>query len=98
MDAAALLLENDLPRAEARLRAHLARHPTDVAALRMLAEVAARLRRYADAQTLLERCLGLSPSFDAARHHYPVGLNRQGKAAGALPPVRAPRAKEARHP
>jgi predicted Zn-dependent protease len=98
MEAAALLIENDLPHAEARLRAHLARHPTDVAALRMLAEVAARLRRYADAQTLLERCLGLSPSFDAARHNYAVVLNRQGKAAVALPQVDALLAKEPRNP
>lgn len=98
MEAAALLVENDLPRAEARLRSHLARHVTDVAALRMLAEVAARLRRYGDAQTLLEHCLDLAPSFDAARHNYAVVLNRQGKAAAALPQVDALLAKEPRNP
>jgi predicted Zn-dependent protease len=98
MEAAVLLVENELPQAEARLRTHLARYPTDVAALRMLAEVAARLRRYADAQTLLERCLELSPSFDAARHNYAVVLNRQGKAAAALPQVEALLVKEARNP
>jgi predicted Zn-dependent protease len=98
MEAAAHLVENDLPRAESRLRAHLERHPTDIAALRMLAEVAARLRRFADAQTLLERCLGLSPSFDAARHNYAVVLNRQGKGALALPQVEALLAKEPRNP
>ena len=84
MDAAAALVANDLPLADARLRAHLERVPTDVAALRMLAEVAGRLRRYLDAQTLLEKCLELSPSFDAARHNYAVVLNRQGKAEAAL--------------
>ena len=73
-------------------------HPTDVAALRMLAEVAARLRRYGDAQTLLERCLELAPSFDPARHNYAVVLNRQGKAAAALPQVEALLAKEPRNP
>jgi tetratricopeptide (TPR) repeat protein len=98
MEAAALLVKNELPQAEARLRSHLAGHPTDVAALRMLAEVAARLRRYGDAQTLLERCLDLSPSFDAARHNYAVVLNRQGKAAAALPQVDALLAKEPRNP
>jgi len=98
MEAAALLVENDLPHAESRLRAHLARHPTDIAALRMLAEVAARLRRFSDAQTLLERCLDLSPSFDAARHNYAVVLNRQGKGALALPQVEALLAKEPRNP
>jgi predicted Zn-dependent protease len=98
MQAAAYLVENDLPHAEARLRAHLARHPTDISALRMLAEVAARLRRFADAQTLLERCLELSPSFDAARHNYAVVLNRRGQGALALPQVEALIAKEPRNP
>ena len=98
MAAAALLVANELPQAEARLRAHLALRPTDVAALRMLAEVAARLRRYGDAQTLLERCLELSPSFDGARHNYALVLNRQGKAAAALPHVDTLLAKEPRNP
>jgi Flp pilus assembly protein TadD len=74
LEAGAALVDNNLPLADARLRAHLAMHPTDVAALRMLAEVAARLRRYADAQQLLERCLELAPSFDAARHNYAMVL------------------------
>ena len=82
MEAAAALVENNLPVADARLRAHLRSHPTDVAALRMLAEVAGRLRLYKDAQDLLERCLELAPSFDAARHNYAVVLNRQSKPAG----------------
>ena len=69
--AGAALVENNLPTADALLCAHLDAHPTDVAALRMLAEVAGRLRRYADAQELLERCLALAPSFDAARHNLP---------------------------
>jgi tetratricopeptide (TPR) repeat protein len=64
----------------------------------MLAEVAARLRRYSDSQTLLERCLELSPSFDAARHNYAVVLNRQGKAAAALQQVEALLAREPRNP
>ncbi|MGA2188986.1 MAG: sulfotransferase [Steroidobacteraceae bacterium] len=98
MDAAAALVDNDLPLADARLRAHLSGHPTDVAALRMLAEVAARLRRYADAQHLLERCLELAPGFDAARHNYAVVLNRQGQAAAALPHVERLLAKEPRNP
>jgi tetratricopeptide (TPR) repeat protein len=98
LDAAAALVENNLPLADARLRAHLAGHKTDVAALRMLAEVAARLRRYADAQQLLERCLELAPSFDAARHNYAMVLNRQGKAAAALPQVEMLLAKEPRNP
>jgi predicted Zn-dependent protease len=98
IDAAAALVKNDLPRAEARLRAHLNGYPTDVAALRMLAEVAGRLRRYPEAQRLLERCLELAPSFDAARHNYALVLNRQGKADEALPHVERLLAREPRNP
>jgi predicted Zn-dependent protease len=98
MEAAAALVSNDLPVADARLRAHLKTHPTDVAALRMLAEVAARLRRYSDAQELLERCLELAPSFDAARQNYAIVLNRQSKAAEAFVQVERLLAREPRNP
>jgi tetratricopeptide (TPR) repeat protein len=98
MEAAAALVENKLPLADARLRSHLAAHPTDVAALRMLAEVAGRLRRLPEAQQLLERCLELAPSFDAARHNYAVVLNRQSKCAGALAQVERLLLKEPRNP
>ncbi len=98
IDAAAALVANRLPQAEALLRTHLAGQPTDVAALRMLAEIAGRLRRYDDAQSLLERCLALAPSFDAARHNYAVVLNRQGNPAAALPEVERLLAGEPRNP
>ncbi len=98
LEAAQALVENKLPLADLRLRSHLAAHPTDIAALRMLAEVAARLRRYADAQELLERCLELAPSFDAARHNYAVILNRQAKPAAALVHVEKLLANEPRNP
>ncbi|HYB66188.1 MAG TPA: sulfotransferase [Steroidobacteraceae bacterium] len=96
--AAGALVRNELPLAEARLRAHLKAYPTDVAALRMLAEVAGRLTRYQDSQQLLERCLELAPGFDAARHNYALVLNRQGKAELALPQVERLLAKEPRNP
>ena len=98
LEAAAALVANDLPVAEALLRTHLKAFPTDVAALRMLAEVAGRLKRYPDAHVLLERCLELAPSFDAARHNYAVVLNREGKAAEALPHIERLLAKEPRNP
>ncbi len=96
--AAAALVENRIPHAEALLRSHLKLHPTDVAALRMLAEVAARLRRYPDAERILETCLALAPSFDAARHNYATVLDRQGKAAAALPQVEQLLAREPANP
>jgi tetratricopeptide (TPR) repeat protein len=84
MEAAVHLCENRIAPAEALLRAHLHRHPTDVAAIRMLAEIAARLGRYVDAENLLARALELAPSFEPARHNYAVVLHRAGKAAEAL--------------
>ena len=98
MMAAAALVENNLPVAEARLRTHLETYPNDPAALRMLAEVAARLRRYADAEELLARCLELSPSFDAARTNYAVVLNRLGKPAAALTQIERLSANDPRNP
>jgi tetratricopeptide (TPR) repeat protein len=84
MEAAAHLCEGRLAPAEALLREHLKQHPTDVAAMRMLAEVAGRLGRYADAEALLTRSLELSPSFLPARHNLAVVLHRQTRSAEAL--------------
>jgi tetratricopeptide (TPR) repeat protein len=84
MRAAAALCANDIPTAEGLLRAHLAQHPTDVAAIRMFAEVAARIGRYAEAEALLVRCLELAPGFAEARTHYATVLNRQNRPLEAL--------------
>jgi tetratricopeptide (TPR) repeat protein len=85
---AVALQENKIAVAEALLRDHLKQHPSDVAALRMLAEVAGRLGRYADAELLLRRCLELAPSFLAARHNLALVLTRQNRAADALAEAR----------
>ena len=82
--AASALVEGRIAHAEALLRAHLKQYSTDVAAIRMLAEVAARLGRNADAEALLERCLELAPSFHAARHQYAIVLERRNRPAAAL--------------
>jgi len=98
MGAALALAENRIPDAEGALREHLKRHPTDVAAIRMLAEVAARLRRYGDAENLLSRCLELAPGFGAARHNYAVVLHRQNKPEAALAQVEQLLAEDPRNP
>jgi len=84
MSAALALSENRIPEAEQQLREHLKRHPTDVVAIRMLAEVAARIGRGSDAENLLARCLELAPGFRAARQNYAMVLHRQNKWAEAL--------------
>lgn len=96
--AGAALCENRIPEAEALLRRHLYEHPTDIAAIRMFAEVAARIGRYHDAESLLARCLELAPAFHGARQNYAVALYRQGKHAAALPQIERLLAAEARNP
>ena len=82
---AALALRADrLAQAEAPLRERLKAEPTDVAAIRMLAEVGARLGRYEEASLLLERCLELSPSFHEVRRAYAQVLQRQERPLEAL--------------
>jgi len=85
--AASALVDGRIAQAELHLRQHLRQYPTDVPALRMLAEVAARLGRNTDAEAMLERCLELSPSFAAARQQYAIILHRQNKIAAALAQV-----------
>ncbi|HUI60604.1 MAG TPA: sulfotransferase [Steroidobacteraceae bacterium] len=84
MAAAFALSENQLPQAEHLLREHLKKDPNDVAAIRMFAEVAGRLRRYHDAENLLARCLELAPGFNAARYNYAMALYRLNKPVAAL--------------
>ncbi len=81
---AAALFKNEIPEAERLLRAHLGDYPTDVAALRMLAETLARTGRYPEAEALLVRCLELAPSFAEARAHYATLLDRCNRPVDAL--------------
>ena len=98
MTAADALCDDKLDVAEHWLREHLRAHPTDVAALRMLAETGTRLGRYGDAEALLLRCLALAPSFSGARYNLAIVLYRQQKAADALPHVEALLAEDAAEP
>ncbi|MEX0644557.1 MAG: sulfotransferase, partial [Parvularculaceae bacterium] len=84
LEAGAALVDNRVAIAERLLKAYLKRHPTDVMAIRMLAEVAARVGRYGDAEALLERCLDLAPSFSAARHNFAIIRLRLGKPEEAI--------------
>jgi tetratricopeptide (TPR) repeat protein len=58
--------------------------PFDVAAIRMLAELAARIGRWGDAENLLRRALELAPEFTAARANLALVLGRMGRPAEAL--------------
>jgi tetratricopeptide (TPR) repeat protein len=96
--AAVAMLRNDIPQAERLLKAHLKQAPTDVPAIRMLAEVAVRCGQDQDAEKLLVRCLELAPTFTAARYNYAVLLHRLNKAPEALVEVERLLAVDARNP
>ena len=78
------LAANDLPTAEGLLRPHLKRRPTDVPAIRMMAELAARIGRLGDSENLLRRALELAPGFTAARANLATVLYRQNRATEAI--------------
>jgi tetratricopeptide (TPR) repeat protein len=82
--AATALCEQRIPEAEALLRQRLKQAPTDVAAIRMFAEVAARIGRDDDAESLLARCVELAPGFHAARQQHALMLNRCNRPREAL--------------
>ncbi len=85
MIAAALALAEDrLPDAEAALRGRLRDDATDVAAIRMLAEVAGRIGRYGDAEKLLMRAVELAPGFGAARANLATVYYKQNRFAEAV--------------
>jgi tetratricopeptide (TPR) repeat protein len=82
--AAVALCDNNLPVAERTLKDHLKQHPTDVAAIRMLAELAGRIGRNADAEALLTRAMELAPGFTTARFNLATLLYRIGRIPEAL--------------
>ena len=84
VEAALALNENRLDVAERLLKPHLKENPFDVRAIRMLAELAARIGRMKDAETLLRRALELAPNFNPARANLALVLGRSGRPAEAL--------------
>ncbi len=84
MQAALALHRNQLSIAEPLLKAHLKQNPFNVAAMRMLAELAGRIARYQDAEKLLRRALELAPSFTPARSNLAMLLYRTSRLTEAL--------------
>ena len=78
------LVANHLHEAEPILKERLKRDPYDYSAIRMLAELAARIGRLHDSENLLRRALELAPSFQSARANLATVLYRQHRAPEAL--------------
>lgn len=98
IDAALALHDNRLDIAERLLRGYLKRDPFDARAIRMLAELAGRIGRNRDAETLLRRALELAPGFNAARANLAIVLYRQNRAVEALAELDTLLAIEPDHP
>ena len=84
LEAAAAMHDNRLDVAERLLKPHLKEDPFDVRAIRMLAELAARIGRLKDAEGLLRRAIDIDPNFTAARANLAMVLGRLGRPAEAL--------------
>lgn len=84
IEAAIALNENRLDVAERILKPHLKEDPFDAAAIRMLAELAARIGRWRDAENLLRRAVELAPGWTAAKSNLALVLGRMGRPAEAM--------------
>ena len=84
VEAVGLLREGKLAKAERIARDLLKKYPTDVSAIRVLADIGIKLAQFKDAGLLLERCLELAPDFHEARHSYAMVLLRQQKPEAAI--------------
>ncbi|MBU6206943.1 MAG: sulfotransferase [Alphaproteobacteria bacterium] len=70
--------------AERLLKPFLQDDPFNIAAIRMLAELANRIGKPRDAESLLRRALDLAPEFSAARANLATLLYRSGRSSEAL--------------
>jgi tetratricopeptide (TPR) repeat protein len=84
-EASTALAHFRLDAAESLLRLELTHAPQDVAAMRMLADVAAQREDYVEAERLLGECLNVAPGYTAARADLARILHSQQKAAPILP-------------
>jgi len=84
-EAAAALASERLDAATALLQRALQRAPQDVAALRMLAQVATAREDYAQAERLLGECLRLAPGYSRARLDLVDILHQQQMGEPMLP-------------
>ena len=84
IEAAAALHDNRLDVAERILKPYLKEDPFDAKAIRMLAELAARIGRLRDAENLLRRAVELAPGWVAAKANLALVLGRTGRPAEAM--------------
>jgi tetratricopeptide (TPR) repeat protein len=82
--ASRLLRDGKQGKAESLVRDLLKKHPADVSAIKMLADIGVKMGQLKDAGNLLERCLELAPNFHSARHSYAIVLMRRQEPETAI--------------
>ena len=90
----ALLQAGKVGQAERLCRNFLMANPSNVNAIRLLAEIGIKLGVYDEAELLLERCLELAPDFRTARLNYAMVLSQRNKLEAALAQVEGMLARE----
>jgi predicted Zn-dependent protease len=84
-EAGALLSNGRLDAAESLLRLLRAHSPSDVEALRLLAEIATQREELIEAEQMLNECLRLAPGFSEARFDLARVLHAQQRPEAMLP-------------
>jgi tetratricopeptide (TPR) repeat protein len=84
IDAAELIADGKVAKAEAILRPFLKTNPLNVNAIRLLAEIGLELGALKDAENLLIRCLELAPDYHAARYSYTNVLYKRHRFKDAI--------------
>ena len=84
IEAVHLMREGKIGKAERIVRDLLKEYPTDVSAIRVLADIGTKMGQFTDASHLFERCLELAPDFHTARRSYASVLVRRQKPEAAL--------------
>jgi len=81
---ATALFDGDLAKADEILKGRFDLHPTDVTAVRLLADLAARMNRFDAAEGLLRPVLSSAPAFLPAQYAYCVILLIRNESEAAL--------------
>lgn len=84
VEATRLLRAGKQGKAETLVRELLKKHPTEVTAIKVLADIGVKMGQLKDATHLLERCLELAPNYHAARHLYAIVLMRRQEPEAAI--------------
>jgi tetratricopeptide (TPR) repeat protein len=84
IEAAMALNENRLDVAERILKPHLKEDPFDARAIRMLAELAARIGRVRESEVLLRRAIEVAPGWTPPKANLALLLGRMGRPAEAM--------------